>query len=357
MSAASVLESTQSRGQSHLKQIESRAWHLANVRSVFEAAEYTDPEYALIACLIFASCELVLGAVDAGMLHLKAGSKVLKERMASLAQNNLSHGLAASVLSEHIRPIFAAYSQITSVYGIDLVSAGDPTRAAHHNYPQIPASFVTTDQAHAHLRSIVHQVFSQHYPRLPVGFEHLQIKLEQWTTALDTFENRQETTDSSPSTYPITCFLRNQHRLAQVFLSIARSGEETSLCLFDRFAFDFTWILAQHNSMKFDKVLIYERVELIAPLFIIATKTRSKEIRNESLRLLQAMERVEANWDSKTALLIARALLEPEDRVNTSLALAAENSGTLPTNFPRICIHSASGMWVSTDPILCASRY
>lgn len=72
--------------------------------------------------------------------------------------------------------------------------------------------------------------------------------------------------------------------------------------------FNCTWILAQYDFMRFDKVLVYERVVLKPSLLIIATKTRNTQIRNEALRLLEAMKRVEAIWDSRTALVSALGL-------------------------------------------------
>jgi hypothetical protein len=356
-SVASVLESTQSQSHGPLTYIEACGRHQVNVRSIIKAAGETDAEYALLASLLFASCELALGAFDAGILHLTAGSNVLKERMAYLAQNNSSHGLAASILSENIEPIFAAYSRITSVYGIDLVSGDDLTWAAHHGCVQIPACFLNTDQAHAHLRSTIHQIFSNTSRRTLADFEQQQTRLDQWTTALNAFESHENTNKTSRVMSPMTCFLRNQHRLAQVFLSIARSSEETDPHLFDHFTFDFTWILAQYDLMRFDKVLVTERVELIPSLFIIATKTRNMQIRNEALRLLEAMTRVEANWDSRTASLIARELIKQEAPVSTSLTLLTQVRKTRLPSVARICIHNVSGMWVSIRAVLCASTY
>ena len=356
-SVASVLESTQSQSHGPLTHIEARDRHQVNVRSIIKAAAGTDTEYALLASLLFASCELVLGAFDAGILHLIAGSNVLKERMAYLAQNNSSHGLAASILSENIEPIFAAYSRITSVYGIDLVSGDDLTWAAYHGCVQMPTCFLNTDQAHAHLRSTIHQIFSNTCPGTLAGFEQLQTRLDQWTTALNDFEGHQDPNKTSRDMSPMTCFLRNQHRLAQVFLSIACSGEETDPYVFDQFTFDFTWILAQYDLMRFDKVLVSERVELIPSLFIITTKTRNLQLRNEALRLLEAMTRVEANWDSGTASLIARELIKHDGPVSTSLTLLTQARKTSLSSVTRICIHNVSGMWVSIHAVLCASSY
>lgn len=173
---------------------------------------------------------------------------------------------------------------------------------------QLPAFLLSTDQAHAHLRSMVHQHFSNSSPRLLATFEQLQTKVDHWTTALNAFESYQDAKSISPVESPMRCFLRVQHFLAQVFLSIARSRGGTSPHLFDHFMFNCTWILAQYDFMRFDKVLVYERVVLKPSLLIIATKTRNTQIRNEALRLLEAMKRVEAIWDSRTALVSALGL-------------------------------------------------
>jgi hypothetical protein len=193
-----------------------------------------------------------MGALDAGMVHLEAGSKVWKERIAFLARNGLQRGLAASVLSEHIRPIFAAYSQITSLYGIELLSMGEPNTmwAGQYDCVPIPTVFVTTDQAYVYLRPTIHQIFVKHSLRSPADFEHLQTQLDQWTTALNDLEGCQELNHTSLVKLSTICLLRNQHRLAQV-LSVASSGEEANPLLFEKYSFDFIWILVQYDSMKF----------------------------------------------------------------------------------------------------------
>lgn len=351
IAAASVLDSFQSHSQDPSAQIEARGRYRMNVRSIIKSAEQTDPEFALLACLVFASCELVMGALDAGRVHLEAGSKILTERIAYLSRNDLRRGLAASMLSENILPIFAAYSQVTSINGISLVSMGAPSTmwVGQYDCVPIPTIFVTTDQAYAHLRSTIHQIFVKYSTQSPAHFEQVQTQLDQWNTALDALERCQGLSHTPHVKSSTICFFRNQHRLAQVFLSVARGSEEANPLLLEDFSFDFIWILAQYDAMKFDQVLLNESVELIPPLFIIATKTRSKGISNEAMRLLEAMDRVEANWDSQTALRIARELIACEECSSTSPASSSQSKQIqLPTS-PEICLHNASGMWVSTD--------
>lgn len=357
ISAASVLNSTQSHNQDSSTQREARERHRGNVRSMIKSAGQTDPEFVLIASLIFASCELVTGALDAGMVHLEAGSKILKERIAYLAQNHLHHSLSASMLSEHILPIFAAYSQITSTFGIELVPIGDPSTAwcAQYDSAQVPTVFVTTDQAYAHLKSTIHQIFTTNSLRSPAQVEQLQMQLDRWIIALNALEHCQKPDDTQHVNSSLLYFLRNQHRLAQVFLSVACNREEVDSPPFEKFSLDFVWILAQYDSMNFDKTLANENVELIPPLFIIATKTTSKAIRKEALRLLKAMERVEANWDSLAALGIARELIAYEERSNPPLALSGRCRPMPSPNklILKRCLHKVSGTWVSTDIRLC----
>jgi hypothetical protein len=125
------------------------------------------------------------------------------------------------------------------------------------------------------------------------------------------------------------------------------SGEEANPLLFEKYSFDFIWILAQYDSMKFEKVLANESVELIPPLFIIATMTRNKTISNEAVRLLESIDRIEANWDSQTALRIARVLIAREECSDMSPAPQSRQIRS-PTSL-NTCLHNASGMWVSTD--------
>ena len=160
---------------------------------------------------------------------------------------------------------------------------------------------------------------------------------------MNALEGRVESNTSSIQS-SIIRFLRNQHRLAQVLLSVALSGEKSPWA-FDKFSFDFAWILAQHESVKFDKVLANETVELIAPLFIIAVKAGMKEVRSEAIRLLERTNRVEAYWDSQTALQIAQDLIAWE-----LLAEFPTQDEQLHAPAPlSICLHNISGMWVSTD--------
>ena len=355
ISAATVLDGTQSQSQNPATQIELHERHRLNVRSVIRSAERIDPEFALLASLIFASCELVMGALDAGMLHLEAGSKVLKERITYLNRNGLYRGLAASMLLEHILPIFTAYNQVTSLYGIELPSMGEPnTRwAGQYDCVPIPTVFVTTDQAHAHLRSTIHQIFVKHSLQSSADFEHLQTQLDQWTTALNALVRYQDPNHTPHVKTSTMCLLRNQHRLAQVFLSVVSSGEEANPLVFEKYSFDFVWILAQYESMKFEKVLANESVELISPLFIIATLTRNKTIRNEAVRLLKAIDRIEANWDSQTAFRIAQNLIAHEE-CSDLLAAPGSRQIRLPTSL-NTSLHKASGMWVSTDFPWCTS--
>ena len=170
ISAASVLESTQYHDPA--TRLEVLNTYRMNVRSTIKSAEDSDPEYALLASLLFASSELVMGALDAGMIHLKAGSKVLKERMDYLSQNSLHNSMAGAMLLDHILPIFAAYSQITSAYGVDLISDDYVTWHAQYDCVQMPPIFVTTDQAHAHLRSTAHQIFTKIFLQDTSRFEN-----------------------------------------------------------------------------------------------------------------------------------------------------------------------------------------
>ena len=357
ISAASVLESTQSQSQDPNGQTRVREGHRMNVRAIIKAAEHTDPEFALLACLIFASCELVLGALDAGMIHLQAGSKILRERIAFYAEGGSYRGSAAALLSEHVLPIFTAYSQITSLNGIDLSPTSEndmrweEQQAGTCDCAPIPSVFVTIDQAHAHLRSTIHQIFtkhSRHSLQSQADFEDQQIRLDRWAIATNALELFRGSDDASQIKLSTMCLLRNQHRLAQVLLPVVFHGEKASSMSFEKYSFDFIWILAQYDSMKFERILANEAVEIISPLFIIAIITRDIRIRNEAVRLLESLDRTEANWNSQSALRIAKELVAHEESVDVISSPPITQFGWPKTLHE--CLQNASGMWVSTVP-------
>lgn len=374
IAAASVLENLESYDQDPSTRIALRDRHRITVRSIVNSAENAEPEDVLVACLLFTSCELASGAMDAAILHLQAGLKMLKERMAYIAQNHLR---TPSILSEHIIPVFAAYSTRFSLKGVKLahvsgVVADRYMLAGECDQLDIPTGFVTIGQAYNHLKSVTHQMFYAHmkaFLRSSGWIERLQAQLSQWTTAMNALECRQNLSLSPKIKHAVICLLRNHHRLAQVLLSVLCRGDEGGSALFGPFSMDFMWILAQYDAMNFHQALandMFTWVELIPPLFIIAIKSSVPRVRDEALRLLAAMARVEANWDSRTAWDIAQEFIAREDsttsKLGSELQLGISPDKTrdnMPVysarpNSLQPCLHNASAQWVSNECPQCS---
>jgi len=285
-------------------------------------------ECVLMACLLFACCEFMLGQAEKGMIHIQAGLKIINEWCLSTFQRGIKTSNEAHLIIRSIAPIFACYIDKAPTYGVHNVTGWETLSLVAPTYelPYVKHGFTTIHQAQHGLDGIAHHVAKmvdwKHAAWAISTVDELHTLLNDWNSCFHRFE-----TSLSEARRSRLALSLDLLRLNFTALSILLRGSACNDASgYTNSAADFKWI-----TDKYDQFLNLWRgsgeaacrhepggLELhfgfIPPLFVTATKCRDLATRMAALKHLRALRTIEGNWNSCAAYTIARKIMMIESR-------------------------------------------
>jgi hypothetical protein len=275
-------------------------------------------EIILISCLLFAYCDFGIGASAAGLVHLKAGHRIISE-------NRKKRAALAPEIPELIEPIIQGFMAVSENYNLKeeigpLAKLKDETTYA---LPEMPKIFQNLTQANKYLQEAVYWVLL-----LEVGQGHqlsamvpgVRKYVTDWATAFGRWKASLELD------YPLLkdwlLLLLAHHRMALLILRTLPPEDDKT---YRRATADFRIMLAQlRNFMRSgytntdreenSDLVLKEHLGYITPLYFIATQCRFRAIRRNALEALEDLKVVEGHWNSCVAYAIAKTAADIEEQ-------------------------------------------
>ena len=311
-------------------------------------------EVALLACILFVCVEFLRGDAAPAVKHFKSGMNIA---LTSLT-NSESYAAKASLerIKEHMLPFFNRIELLSTLFGNE----------SSWDYPvellqAVPDEFQNMREARdsvVHLANLsvrfIRYMKYRKYNRfvLPDDLARqaaLLRELEKWSSTLDktllsnaitsrdldgakTLRIHQVIASSwlKRSTVPEECANDSQINdmetavsLAEAINSVAGTREQRKNLASSTFLFD---------------------MEVVSPLYFVATKCRHPVIRRRAIKILEGSQRREGLWDSNVAAAIAKRSMEIEEAKLSKL-----DGSELPAEVDRI--HSTQiNSEVGTNP-------
>ncbi|KAI1622137.1 hypothetical protein EDD37DRAFT_507417 [Exophiala viscosa] len=277
-------------------------------------------EILLIACVLFAHCDFLMGAAGAGMKHLKSGYMIMSESRKKQVQLPIE-------VRELIEPMIAGFMAKSANYRLtdSAATKSETVEATGPSLPQMPKVFQDLNQANKHLLEAVYSVLKLELRQphdLAAMAPNVRKYVTDWATAFDRWKSTYELDDPLLKDWQL--LLQAHHRMAFLILKTLPPENDQG---YTRAAADFRIMFAQLRTFlragyteldpKHSGDLVLKvHMGFIAPLFFIATKCRVQEIRHGALEALKDLKVVEGHWNSCVAYAIAKTASEIDDRLN-----------------------------------------
>jgi hypothetical protein len=239
-------------------------------------------EILLIACLLFAHCDFLMGSAASGMNHLKSGYRIMTESRRKQVQ-------LPTEVQEIIEPIIKGFLAKQASYRLTDTAAtksetAEDTRAS---LPEMPKIFQDLSQANKYLLDAVYWVLllelrgSHHMATMAPNVRRY---VTHWATAFDRWKSTYELDDPLLKDWQL--LLLAHHRMAFLILKTLPPENDQG---YSRAAADFRIMFAQLrtffrggyadlNPKHSDDLVLKVHLGFIAPLFFIATNCRVQEI-------------------------------------------------------------------------------
>ncbi|KAI1622623.1 hypothetical protein EDD37DRAFT_482142 [Exophiala viscosa] len=288
-------------------------------------------ENVLMACLLFACCEFMKGSAAGGLHHIRSGINIIEEWYGSLSNPNVKISESARLIIGAIAPIFMSYLDKSPTYGMGDVTVKKSTNIAviapSHELPFIPP-FTHIHPAHHALDGVAHHIARLmdwrsvgHTPSPQRKIQHL---LDTWRMTFDGYV--ESLTPARKERYAVAVpLLRVYHTMFSVMFRASSSNSEV---IYHQFLGEFQWIVSIYDEFavrwtgngppKFssgDAGSLDYHMGFIPPLFFTATKCRDPATRMAALNQLGSLRVEENNWTSCTAYMIARKIIQIENRM------------------------------------------
>ncbi|KAI9775345.1 MAG: hypothetical protein M1839_001261 [Geoglossum umbratile] len=302
----------------------------------------TDPNAVLTtvaACLLFISIEFLRGEIDLGLDHLQSGLNIL-----TTWREGPKTSTESSIVEEEILPVFERLSMTSSLFG----------RLASQLCPDVstlPSVQVTFDSLSGARKSLVGLVnlsvqfirsVLRRKNRFEVVFEdivqqtHLEGLLHQWEESFEVLVTRKNQTQLERNSVNI---LRIHQKSILIWLLTSLSPNETS---YDQYNEIFECAINMATEELVDAYTnppspgqrpsnFSFEMQLIAPLYFIATKCRVKWIRRKAIALLFRTTSKEGPWDSIRSAKVAERVVSMEES-----GLDSSAGADLPPEWSRI---------------------
>jgi hypothetical protein len=316
--------------------------HSKAIGSIIRTSPSPPVEVVLIFSVLFATYYNMQGKSSNALDHVENGLNIVREWRASRASDlGLSQTDAGSeVIEKQIGPMFANFEeQITDLHSNP--DKGPLNLPKEISQPQllpflIPRAFSNFDEAHRYLRGVMSlvthamQLYSLFPSQKLESIRALQARnyLDDW---LRSFETCKKAYSHQPSGHNVsrTGILLEIHYRA--FCIMLESFPVQDEMRFDSFNADFGFIIAQSRALITDRPSHVDSVDdddmnhfrsmddidrlgLIPPLFLTATRCRVPYLRRQALSLLRILQSVESVWDSMSAARIAEQVMLIEER-------------------------------------------
>jgi hypothetical protein len=314
------------------------------------AVRISDPcqsfDALLLNSLVFCALDSIRGQLDQSLQHAVAGIRIMARGRDSLA---------VPAIPDHILPqVFLALQTQAMELGDLRVFRANSGPA--QTFPPLPDRFDSTEDAFCSMQVIINKMilFFDRFqdtskrlvfipPEVPEAllpeFKSILAQFRHWNNAID----QVNISDRADSNQSMACLLLKMYQSA---LMIILTTLEHSIPDIDPFQADVKAILklieiflqsqcdfagiasnreenpSRSETTRQQKIFSMS-LGVIPLLFEIAIKTRSYEIRNESMRLLTSCNRREGVWDSKAAMRLAKRFIQLQDHLHTVTAATA----------------------------------
>ncbi|KAK5021430.1 hypothetical protein LTS07_011040 [Exophiala sideris] len=288
-------------------------------------------ENVLMACLLFACCEFMKGSAAGGLHHIRSGINIIEEWYSSLSNPEVAVSQTARLIVPAVAPIFMSYLDKSPTYGMGDVTVKKSTRIAIiAPNPELPhiAPFPHILGAHHALDGTAHHIArlmdwrrAEHTPSPQQKIQHL---LDTWRMNFDQYV--QSLTPAKKERYAVAVPLL--HVYHTMFSIMFRASSSKSEAIYDQFLKEFMCIVCTYTDFavlwtgnfppKFssgDPGSLDYHMGLIPPLFFTATKCRHPATRMAALNQLGSLRVEENNWTSCTAYMIARKIIQIENKM------------------------------------------
>ena len=286
-------------------------------------------EVALLACILFVCVEFLRGDCEPAVKHFKSGM--------TIALGSLSNGdsqtakASAERIKTYMLPFFNRIELLSTLFGND----------ASWDYPvelpqAVPDRFQTIREARdsiIHLANLsvrfIRYMKSRKYDRLVLPDDlarqrALLQQFEKWATTLNNMLLSDTVTDKDLDAAKT---LRIHQLVASMWLKRCVVPEE---CATDKVMNEFeTTVSLAENIHSFagtreqrkalDSSSFLFDMELVSPLYYVATKCRHPIIRRRAISILERTQRREGLWDSNMAAAIAKRTMLIEETKLTRL--------------------------------------
>ncbi|KAK5044202.1 hypothetical protein LTR13_000558 [Exophiala sideris] len=295
--------------------------HYTNAITEINKNQGTIPlEILLIACVLFAHCDFLMGAAGAGMKHLRSGYMIMSESRQKQVQLPVE-------VRELIEPMIAGFMAKSAKYRLtdSAATKSEAAEATSPSLPEMPKIFQNLSQANKHLLEAVYWVLSlelRQSQQLATMAPSVRKYVTDWATAFDRWKSTYELDDPLMKDWQL--LLLAHHRMAFLILKTLPPENDQG---YTRAAADFRIMFAQLRTFlragytnldpkQSDHLVLKTHLGFIAPLFFIATNCRVHEIRQGALEALEDLNVVEGHWNSCVAYAIAKTAGEIDEKIN-----------------------------------------
>lgn len=277
-------------------------------------------EIILVACVLFAHCDFLMGASAAGLTHLKSGQKIILESKKRQAQ-------LSPEVRQLIQPVIegfilkSANYRLTETSNVETGTNGGTT----YSLPEMPKVFRDLDQANKFLQQALYWVLllelgqPNHLSSMAPGVRRY---VADWATSFGQWKVTYELDDPLLKDWQL--LLLAHHRMALLILKSLPPENDKS---YSRAAADFRIMFVQLRTFlrggytdlvpkHSDDLILKVHVGFIAPLFFLATECRARDLRHHALDALRDLKVVEGHWNSCVAYAIAKTATEIDENAN-----------------------------------------
>jgi hypothetical protein len=311
----------------------SKAIH--NLRPHFLTKDRASFRVVLISCLVFSSLDLLRGHFVSAQLHLQNGLKLLGEMRWS---SSGSHSIIASrpareAIDDWIVEVFMRLQVHAELFGHLFLGSCPPIQQAQNRPPK--PHFLSLTDAWNEIDRILRRILNlteqardlkkdSSSSELSSSQHRLQTDLVRW---LGTYEASREILRGLDEIDERKAYLLLSicHTMATIMAEVCLSPEDEMA--YDAHTDRFVALIKQLADIR-ASIPLYQnssrhRINMsrsiidigwIPPLYYIAIKCRVHRIRLQAVRLLEVTFHREGMWDSQIAGVVARRIMEIEER-------------------------------------------
>lgn len=335
-------------------------------------------EIVLICCLIFGTCENFQGDSMTGLFHIEGGAKILREWRTALPPpltGTEPQTRGSNLIEREIAPIFERLeSHINASRSLSPgqqqtsplpTPPGNTPAIETPARPSIPDEYDAFCSARDHLNEAIQWMrwvldwdglaIATRIVDLAATAQEAKVLLSRWRAAFDRYKPQPGGVHEREFLHRECLLLRAHHDAATIMVECLSSASEM---VFDEHLVNFKVLLGKCSAAAIPSSspsITFHfgfSLGLISPLFLIATRCRDPTTRKEAVAVLRSMHRSEGCWDSCSAALIAKHVINVEERGLTVI----QSMGDV-TAFSRIRLVGAHVDYITRRLILHVRRY